>query len=220
MAQQIINVGTTPNDGTGDSPRTRCIKINEMFTELYGKFSSGAGNRFLATPDGASGEASFRAIVTNDLPDNIPASKISNLDSVLASQVSTILQAVYPVGSIYISHVSTDPNVLFGFGTWIRHANGRVLVGVDETDGTFASVGATGGEKRHTLSVSEMPSHSHSWSTSVAFGNESETPSILAAGQAGTQFGTFAATTTANGSSASHNNLQPYITAYIWRRTA
>jgi hypothetical protein len=218
MAQQIINVGTTPNDGTGDSPRTRCIKINEMFTELYGKFSSGAGNRFLATPDGASGESSFRAIVINDLPDNIPASKISNLDSVLASQVSTILQAVYPVGSIYISHVVTNPNVLFGFGTWIRHGNGRVLVGVDETDGTFASVGATGGAKTHTLSVSEMPAHSHSYNQFVGRPYEVGSPVI----QSGTftDFEVVSTATTANGSSASHNNLQPYITAYIWRRTA
>jgi hypothetical protein len=186
-----------------------------MFTELYGKFSSGAGNRILATPDGASGEASFRAIVINDLPDNIPASKISNLDSVLASQISTVLQAVYPVGSIYISHVATNPNVLFGFGTWIRHGNGRVLVGVDETDGTFASVGATGGAKTHTLTTNEMPSHTHGFSTNTA------NAVFTYAGGTGMDIrGVNNELTAATGGGQSHNNLQPYITAYIWRRTA
>ena len=66
----------------------------------------------------------------------------------------------YPIGAIYLSIDSTNPTKLFG-GTWQQIAQGRTLVGVDTSDIDFNIVEKTGGEKTHTLTVAEMPSHTH-----------------------------------------------------------
>lgn len=72
----------------------------------------------------------------------------------------TIFDLVYPVGSIYeTDNEGFDPNTSFG-GTWER-IKGKVIVGVDKEDGDFDTVGKTGGEKNHTLTIAEMPSHGH-----------------------------------------------------------
>ena len=86
------------------------------------------------------------------------------------------LDNVYPVGSIYMSTSPTNPHNLFG-GTWEAYAQGRVLIGVGQgTDAngvkkTF-NAGATGGEYEHTLTVGEIPAHSHS-GTAVSGGSHS-----------------------------------------------
>ena len=78
----------------------------------------------------------------------------------------TIFDLVYPVGSIYeTDNEGFDPNTSFG-GTWER-IKGKVIVGVDKADGAFNVVGKTGGEKNHTLTIAEMPSHNHPNSTSA-----------------------------------------------------
>ena len=78
----------------------------------------------------------------------------------------TIFDLVYPVGSIYeTDNEGFDPNTSFG-GTWER-IKGKVIVGVDKEDGAFDTVGKTGGEKNHALTIAEMPSHNHPNSTSA-----------------------------------------------------
>ena len=72
----------------------------------------------------------------------------------------SVMQTIYPVGSIYISTLSTNPATLLGFGTWSAFGAGRVLVG-KAGSGTFATGGATGGAETHTLTSDEMPSHTH-----------------------------------------------------------
>ena len=67
---------------------------------------------------------------------------------------------IYPVGSVYISVNSTNPSTLFG-GTWEAFASGKTLVGIDTQQSEFNTVQKTGGEKKHTLTIEEMPSHSH-----------------------------------------------------------
>ena len=72
----------------------------------------------------------------------------------------TIFDLFYPVGSIYETESSSfNPNNSFG-GTWQR-IQGKMLVGVDDNDSSFNAPAKTGGEKTHTLTVSEMPSHVH-----------------------------------------------------------
>ena len=63
------------------------------------------------------------------------------------------LQGMYPVGSIYMNATSSsNPNILFGFGTWIAFGSGQVLLG----QGTGYNAGSTGGTKD-----SVVPSHTH-----------------------------------------------------------
>lgn len=81
--------------------------------------------------------------------------------------VQDALQAVYPVGSVYINADSaTNPSTLLGFGTWAAIGAGRVLVGQDTGDSLFNSLGETGGSKDATL-----VSHSHTASGSGTTGN-------------------------------------------------
>ena len=121
--------------------------------------------------------------------------------------------SAYPIGSIYMSVNSTSPNSLFG-GTWERFANGRCLVGVNESDTDFSSAQKTGGEKAHTLLTSEMPRHNHPLSYSITSGDN-----IYLRNQSGNA-ASFKQTTGYQGGGEAHNNLQPYITVYMWRRTA
>ena len=64
---------------------------------------------------------------------------------------------MYPVGAIYVSTVATNPNTLFGFGTWTTFGAGRVLVSLDTGDTDFDVASETGGSKTHTLTAAEIP---------------------------------------------------------------
>lgn len=127
------------------------------------------------------------------------------------------IDSIYPVGSIYISTVSTNPSNYFG-GTWVAFGAGRTLVGIDAGQTEFDTVEETGGAKTHTLTVTEMPSHTHPGSsgaiTSVQSGNGlvsgSGNPPVVSAGNIAQ----------ATGGGEAHNNLQPYIVTYFFKRTA
>lgn len=135
------------------------------------------------------------------------------------------LDDVYPVGSVYISVDSTSPATLFG-GTWVEFGAGKVMVGRDASDADFDTAEETGGEKTHTLTVTEMPSHNHSVAAShrhtVGVGTGADTSAARAGGPQSTTFYSGYASITINstGGDGAHNNLQPYIVVYMWKRTA
>lgn len=121
---------------------------------------------------------------------------------------------IFPVGAIYISVTSENPSVHFG-GTWEAFATGKTLIGVDPSDTDFNEVMETGGEKTHTLTIDEMPAHNHAarWASSTSGSDQG-----LYIGSSGTWGYSYRTTSTGDGEA--HNNLQPYITVYMWRRTA
>ncbi len=125
-----------------------------------------------------------------------------------------ILSLIYPVGSIYTNaDDDTNPEILLGFGTWVPFGEGRVLVTKHAGLPYCDTLGETGGSSRHTLTINEMPSHTHTYSKAY---NDS-TPGgsgYEAGGRDGCTTSTSAA-----GSGYSHNNLQPYIVVCMWRRT-
>lgn len=142
--------------------------------------------------------------------------------SELQGIISGLLDWFYPIGTIYHT-TSTDldtpakMNAHFG-GTWEVYGSGRVLV-AKSPDTEFDTIGETGGAKTHTLSTSEMPIHTHSISIlrSAAGGSTGRYPTG----------GSPTSTTSAGdlsidnaGSGAAHNNLQPYIVVYRYRRIA
>ena len=130
-----------------------------------------------------------------------------------------VLETIYPVGSIYTNAgVATNPGTLLGFGTWTAFGAGRVIVGVDSSDTDFDTVRETGGSKTdsHALTISELPAHTH---TATLRGNgENETQSLPSASDNTDPSRTM--TTDATGGGQAHTIVQPYITAYMWRRTA
>lgn len=155
------------------------------------------------------------------------------------------MKKIYPVGSIYISTVSTNPSELFGFGTWEAMPAGRVLLaqGKVETENYTHNfvAGETGGEFVHQLTVGEMPVHNHEASSNTT-GNHEHT--IYYGANDSWQYhgsgniighiginGSISKNTSTNGnhnhivtisntgSSQSHNNMEPYIVVYMWKRT-
>jgi len=147
--------------------------------------------------------------------------------------VNSAIVAAYPVGSIYMSTVATNPNTLFGFGTWVAYGQGRMLI---SADGTYTA-GTTGGSATTTLSTANLPAHSHTITDpghvhSVSHNAQQQnTGHQLAGGGSQTVFPT-AATITVNsnttgitgtnntGSGTAFNTISPYIAVYMWNRTA
>ena len=155
--------------------------------------------------------------VTPVLATGITALEIWNLVKASA------LDSIYPVGAIYTAITSGSPQTVFG-GTWLSFGQGRVLVGHDDaaepdtdfvagsTDGSAVLVG---GAKTHTLLIEEIPSHTHTI-------NGIENPSGTGANGSSDGASSFTnnLTTNATGGGTAHNNLQPYVVVYMWKRTA
>lgn len=148
-----------------------------------------------------------------------------------AAAISAAKQALYPVGSIYINATnSTNPGTLLGFGTWVAFGAGRVPVGFDATQTEFDTAEETGGEKTHTLTVAEMPAHNHTigdWlfngaaASGVHYGYGYQTNTgALTDRTTYTSSGEVQGGVRDTGGGGAHNNLQPYITVYMWKRTA
>lgn len=119
---------------------------------------------------------------------------------------------VYPIGIVVTLGVSTNPNTLFGFGTWTQ-IEGRVIVGLKSTDTDFDNVNETGGAKSVTLDINQIPSHTH---TIHGFGNG--TGSSPWAGASDGKY--ISETSSSTGGGLSHENMPPYIVKYVWERTA
>lgn len=124
------------------------------------------------------------------------------------------LLSAYPIGSIYTSVNSTSPSVLFG-GTWVSFGSGRVLVGIESDSVEFDTVEKTGGSKTHTLTVNEIPAHTHTYTQPDA-----PVSAIVAGVTLDSLTRTANVSSGSTGGGASHNNLQPYIVVYIFKRTA
>jgi hypothetical protein len=143
--------------------------------------------------------------------------EISNNIKYIDKKISDLLNMFYPVGSVYETMDSSfDPNKKWG-GTWER-IKGRVLVGVDENDRDFNTAEKTGGEKTHTLVVSELPQHTHAnyaKRTNITINNSGNTHVTCHSSNSGATVGNSIGST---GKGVAHNNLQPYVTCFIWKR--
>ena len=133
-------------------------------------------------------------------------------------ETSSLLDLFYPVGCFFETTDTTfNPNTAWG-GAWDEDTSGRVLVARDS--GTFATVGSTGGEEKHTLTVNEMPSHRHleqGWyglPDSSGTSRIARSRSVLSSDTA--EYGA----SLAAGGGQSHNNLQPYMVVKRWHRVA
>ena len=122
----------------------------------------------------------------------------------------------FPIGGIFISVVATDPATLLGYGTWTAFGTGRTLVGIDTGQTEFDVVEETGGEKTHTLSTAELPAHRHGVTAGGLTQHGGANVKLQTAGGSNT----WDNETEDAGSGTAHNNLQPYIVVYMWKRTA
>lgn len=173
------------------------------------KFSATIGTKVVVSSKDKDGRHGFGRIADKSLP----AGSV-DIAGVFAMSGKQLLDVFYPIGTIYESTKPDNPSTFMG-GTWSRFGNGRVLVGVDETDPTFNVPLQIGGEKAHTLSIQEIPSHTHGFRG----GGENNYVRVEPSSTYGYS-GNSDKTTTATGGGQAHNNLQPYVTVYRWQRTA
>lgn len=131
--------------------------------------------------------------------------------------ISAIFLAAHPVGDIYLSVNPTNPGTLYG-GTWVVWGSGRVPVGVNTSDTDFKTVEKTGGAKTHTLTVQEIPNHDHDLNA-VNEGVDNPNGGYHPGWTFNKRY-TAQVMSASTGGGQAHNNLQPYITCYMWKRTA
>lgn len=143
---------------------------------------------------------------------------IENEFEIVKENIEDTLLKVYPIGSIYVSVNSTNPSELFG-GTWERFANGKVLVGVDEEDTDFNEVEKEGGEKEH-MHYNGVYSIDNKLAVSNKNALNSGSGEQIFSVNGTSGFTSIGSANVYKYASESESSLQPYITCYMWKRTA
>ena len=212
MANYTIAVGWSGKDALADSDAGKVISGADFNTEFSAVRTSINSKADLA---GSSSQA-FSAVTANAGTNTTQVATTAFVKTANDAQTgvtAAIVNAlVYPVGSIYFNAaVATNPATLLGFGTWAAYGGGRVMVGV-HSSGTFDGLNETGGHETHTLSVNELPSHTHNLLGGGFDGSSGAEPGSATSSNLGAGGAT--------GGGAAHNNIQPYITIYMWKRTA
>ena len=138
----------------------------------------------------------------------------SEVNALIGAAISAARLAENPIGTILSNTSATNPGTYIG-GTWAAWGSGRVPVGVDAAQTEFNTVEKTGGAKTHALTEAQNGPHAHN--PILGNGAGTYTTAQIAANLA--LFGT-SVPSSSSGSGSPHNNLQPYITCYMWKRTA
>lgn len=219
------NFATKDNLSSGNP--LKIVKGTEIDTEFNNIATAIATKADLASP-------TFTGTPT--LPTGTVATTQSSTDSSTKLATTAFVQAVkaslFPVGAIYTAVVSTNPATLLGFGTWTAFGAGRVMVGFDSSNALFDTAEETGGSAdaitvSHTHTATSTDSgHTHgisppAWSTGSDLAQMSGSYSFgtqLTATQSSTA--NITTTVASTGSSGTNANYQPYITVYMWKRTA
>jgi len=177
-------------------------ELDANFTHL-----GGDGTYVMPTTDGTSGQ-----VMSTNGSGQVSFTTLTGVTATIAN--------AYPVGSIYMNcSNATNPGTLLGFGTWQSFGAGRVLIGLDSGDSDFDSAEETGGSKTHTLSVAELPAHTHQISGFISRSGHSYENHQYNSRLAGENYDVNP-TVSNTGSGSAHNNVQPYIVVYMWKRTA
>ena len=134
----------------------------------------------------------------------------------------------HPISSLYLSMSSINPSEYYG-GTWQLIAQGRMLVGVNPNDSDFSDSNKIGGSKQHTLTIDEMPSHTHEQNPHKHTTDASAEWNVGATARLKIEESNTTRSTSVDSTTATNKNtggdkpfsiMPPYITCYIWQRTA
>lgn len=177
------------------------------------------------------------AVVTNLDSDKLDGQHGSYYLDTANHTGTSAADAAWPIGSVFIAVVATNPATLLGVGTWSAFATGRVLIGIDSGQAALDTIEETGGAMTHTHTG---PSHTHTLAHTHTFSETTGIPSQTQAVEGGaadtevawyqhthTVSGTTSAASVANtgadGTGNTGNNsatAMPYIVVHMWKRTA
>ena len=213
----------TAKDGLPTGNAGKIVKGTEIDTELT------------AVSNAIASKADINSPTFTGTPAAPTASAGTNTTQLATTAfVTAALQAVYPVGSIYINATSsTNPATLLGFGTWTAFGAGRVMVGLDASDALFDTAEETGGSKdavvvSHTHTATSTvtdPGHAHNFPLAPRLGGGSLSSNgdpqftTISTDSAVTGI-TVATTNSTEGVSGTNANVQPFIVVRMWKRTA
>ena len=226
----LSDLSTTASSNSPAGNESARGTIDDYF-RAHAKFIADVNDAKLAK---AGGTMTGALTLSGDASSALHAVPKQQLEAVAAA----VKEALYPVGSIYVNATnSTNPGTLLGFGTWTAFGAGRVPVGFDSGDASFDAGEKTGGSKdaivvSHTHTATSTitdPGHTHTSNSGFDFiigapssgrygpGSIGGFSSGLTSNTTGITASTSVSTT---GSSATNANLQPFITVYMWKRTA
>ena len=206
------------------STSTNPVQNKVVNSELGKKLSLSGG-----TMTGALTTKGIKLTSGTDYGATLPNNPATNQLFFQTAGTNFVLDNVYPIGSIYMNVNSTNPRTLFG-GTW-EQIQGKFLLGMSSS----YPAGSQGGEASHTLTTAEMPIHGHNPANEAGyFGFITNSKKAFSIGDMGSQSGSgryypYASAafdisrntmTGTTGGGNPHNNMPPYLSIYIWKRTA
>ena len=216
----------TLKDGLSTGDPGKVIKGSEIDAEYTAIASAVASKADINSPTFTGTPTLPSGTIATTVADNTDSSTKIATTAFVQSVKTLVLQAVFPVGSIYTSYsVSTDPATVLGFGTWSA-IQGKVLAAYQSGDSDFGTAGGTGGNKdavvvEHNHTITD-PGHNHTVTTSntstIASGNAIPLNYLYTTRTTSTS--TTGITINNEGVSGTGKNLQPYVTVHMWRRTA
>ena len=210
----------TTVDSTMSASSTNPVQNKVINIELGKKLSLSGG-----TMTGVMTTKGIKLTLNTDYGTTLPSSPETNQLFFQTVGTNFILDNVYPIGSIYMNVNSTNPGTLFG-GTW-EQIQGKFLLGMSSS----YPAGSSGGEATHTLTASEMPTHDgHIVPDSVGatggnYNGYLKSDKMTAYGDRGRGWRIFnndeiCPNYQTVGGGQAHNNMPPYLSVYIWKRTA
>jgi hypothetical protein len=237
MSNYIKSTDFAAKDALASGNAGKIVKGTEIDTEFNNIATAVATKADLASPTftGTPALPTGTTAVTQTSTDD--STKLATT-AFVQDVADAIKNALYPVGSIYTnSSVSTNPGTLLGFGTWTAFGAGRVMVGFNSSNSLFDTAEETGGSAdaivvshTHTATVTD-PGHTHtstfdvwrgsnSGNTSAAWGGGDRRDATNVVGTSNSRVTSITVANSTEGSSATNANYQPYITVYMWKRTA
>ena len=193
------------------------LRNQENIKSINGISLLGSGN--IIIEGGGSGGSTIQGYYWDD----------STKQMVLEYSNGSIADLIYPVGSIYMSVNSTNPSALFG-GEWVQIKDTFLLACGDtySSDGDVAT--AQHGEATHTLTVNEMPSHTHTQNAhshnmgyrdkyDISGSARGVLQNGASASEGNASTSSVTATNQNTGGGQAHNNMPPYMSVYVWKRT-
>lgn len=142
------------------------------------------------------------------------------VETLFDTYIASVRAEEYPVGRIVMFYDNADHSNYLGY-TWVRTCVGRVPVGYDTTQTEFNTIGKTGGEKTHKLTVNEMPSHTHTSSQFLYVNGNTEIAGVQpGAAFTPSGFGRSQSSLSYVGGSQAHNVMQPYEVISLWKRVS